>query len=119
MSLDTVFHNAAKTVFNVFKSIIHKVEFVRVTDDGFDEEKTEKFQVDMIVSSFDAKDVELLGFNRLIQPTDVKGMFRGKQLVGFTPTTTDIVVDGDTTYSVVATQTDPAQALWILLLRNT
>ncbi len=95
MSLDTVFHNAAKTVFKVFKSLIHKVEFVRVTDDGFDEETETKYPVDMIVSSFDAKDVETLSFSDLIQPTDIKGMFRGKQLASFTPSTTDVVVDGD------------------------
>lgn len=119
MSLAQTFHKAARTVFKVFKSLIHKVEFVRVTNDGFDEETETKYPVDMIVSSFEAKDVELLSFNNLIQPTDVKGMFRGEQLKDFTPATTDVVVDGEVTYSVVATQTDPAKALWILLLRNT
>ncbi len=123
MSLHTTFQNAAKTVFKVFKSLIFKVQYVVVLKDGFDVDTRTEHPVDMIIDTFAERDVQFLSFSNLIQPTDVKGMVRGQNLrdVGVSVlSTNDVIVrdDNGVEYAIIAYNTDPAEALYILLLRR-
>ncbi len=123
MSLHTTFQKAAKTVFKVFKSLIVKVTYVVVVKDGFGTDTRTEYSVDMIIDTFAERDVQFLSFSNLLQPTDVKGMIRGQNLrdVGVLSLgTEDIVIRDDTgvEYSIIAYNTDPAEALYILLLRG-
>ncbi len=123
MSLHTTFQKAAKTVFKVFKSLIFKVQYVVVLKDGFDVNTRTNHPVDMIVDTFAERDVQFLSFSNLIQPTDVKGLVRGQNLRDqgiATLSTSDVIVrdDNDVEYAIIAYNTDPAEALYILLLRK-
>ena len=123
MSLHNTFNKAAETVFKVFKSLIVKVDYIIVTDDGFDDVSTTPYPVDMIIDSFSERDVQFLSFSALIQPTDVKGLVRGRQLreKGVTVySTTDVIErkDNGVDYSIIAYSTDPAEALYTFLLRG-
>ncbi len=123
MSLKTTFNNAAETIFKVFKSLIVPVNYVTEVEDGFGTVKSTETPVDMIIDNFAERDVQYLSFSRLIQPTDVKGLIRGKQLrsLGITEldTTSKIVrIDNGVVFSIVAYDTDPAEALYTVLLRG-
>lgn len=117
MALYDIFHNAADTIFNVFKSLTHQAVYVSKFEDGFDVVTTTELDIDIIIDTFSERDVQFLSFSQLIQPTDVKGLVRGKQLTSIELSTNDLVrVDG-TEYTVVAYSTDPATAVYTLLLR--
>lgn len=123
MSLKNTFNKAAETVFKVFKSLIVEVDYTIITDDGFGTVDRDEYTVDMIIDNFSERDVQFLSFSALIQPTDVKGLIRGKQLrdKGVTQySTQDVIVkkDDGTEYSIIAYNTDPAEALYTFLLRN-
>ena len=123
MSLKNTFIKAAETVFKVFESLIVKVDYVVVTQDGFDVDTRDNYPVEMIIDNFAERDVQFLSFSNLIQPTDVKGLVQGQKLRDQKVTslsTQDVVVrkDNDVEYSIIAYSTDPAEALYTLLLRN-
>lgn len=122
MSLHTTFQNAAKTIFNVFKSLIIKADYVDIEKDGFDVNNETLYPVDVIIDNFAERDVQFLSFSNLIQPTDVKGLVRGKQLLdqGLTfPSTQDVLrVSDGREFSIVAHATDPARAMYTFLLRK-
>jgi hypothetical protein len=123
MALNTTFQKAAKTVFKVFSSLIVPVDYVVIVKDGFDVDTRTVYGVDMIIDSFAERDVQFLSFSNLIQPTDVKGLVRGQQMrdLGLSELgTNDVVVrkDNSVEYSVIAYNTDPAEALYTLLLRK-
>lgn len=118
MALDQVFKDAAKTIFEVFSSLIYKATYKVIVDDGFETPTETTTPVDLILDSFAERDVQFLSFSALIQPTDVKGLVRGEQLSGIEVSTSDLVVIGGVVYSIIAFSTDPAKALYTLLLRN-
>jgi len=123
MSLKDTFLKAANVIFNVFESLTHAVNYVVVIKDGFDVDTREEYPVDMIIDNFAERDVQFLSFSNLIQPTDVKGLIRGQQLrdLGVLELSTqDKVVRIDTSreFAIIAYSTDPAEALYTLLLRD-
>ena len=123
MSLKTTFTKAAETVFNVFSSLIVKVNYVVVVQDGFDVDTRTEYPVDMIIDTFAERDVQFLSFSNLIQPTDVKGLVRGQDLrdngvVAYSTRDTVVRIDNEVEYAIIAYSTDPAEALYTFLLRN-
>ena len=123
MSLNTTFQKAAEAVFAVFESLVYTVDYVVVEKDGFDIDSRTSYRVGMIIDTFAERDVQFLSFSNLIQPTDVKGLIRGQELrdAGVSVlSTNDVVVrdDNSVEYSIIAYNTDPAEALYTLLLRN-
>ena len=123
MSLHTTFQKAAKTIFTIFKSLIRQVDYTVVIDDGFTEATRTAHRVDMIIDTFAERDVQFLSFSNLIQPTDAKGMVRGQDLrdQGVSKLSTrDVVVrvDNGKEYAIIAYSTDPAEAVYTLLLRD-
>lgn len=118
MALKQVFINAAETIFTVFSSLIHAAQYKVIIDNGFDTPTIELTPVDIILDTFAERDVQFLSFSALIQPTDVKGLVRGEHLADIDVSTTDEVIIDDVTYSIIAFNTDPAEAVYTLLLRN-
>ncbi len=121
MSINTTIHKGVSTIFKVLKSLLYSAEYVDVVDDGFD--RTEViYTVDVIIDSFSERDVQFLSFSELIQPQDVKGLIRGSQLPVFPSSADVLIVGGDGPrsgkFSVIAFSTDPAGALFTVLLRR-
>jgi len=122
MSLKDTFNDVADTIFEIFSSLIVQATYISVYSDGFDtDERTEYQNISMIEDTFSEKDVRYLPFYSLIQPTDIKGLIKGRELrdrgiVEYS--TNDIIRVGDIDYSIVAYATDPAKALYTFLLRK-
>ena len=122
MSIKTVINKGVSTVFKVLKSIVYPAVYTTVQDDGFSTAVTKDYTVDVIIDSFSERDVQFLSFSELIQPQDVKGLIRGSQLPVY-PSSKDFLVVTSTDasngkYSVIASSTDPAFALYTVLLRR-
>lgn len=118
MALIDVFTQAADTIFTVFESLIVDASYVTVEDDGFDESVETPYPITLIIDGFAERDVQFLSFSNLIQPTDVKGLVRGSELTSVKVSTQDVVTVGDERYAIIAHNTDPAKAVYTLLLRN-
>ncbi len=118
MALNQVFINAAKTIFEVFSSLIYAAEYIVITDDGFDAPTRVSTNIDLIMDNFAERDVQFLSFSALIQPTDVKGLVRGEQLISIAVSTQDVIIINEVEYSIIAFNHDPAKALFTFLLRN-
>lgn len=119
MTLQTTFIEAARTVFEVFASLVHDSVYIQVEDDGFGTGTPVETPVGIIHDSFSKNDVQVVPFADLIQPTDIKGLILGEELT-VELSTRDMVRDNSTgeEYSVVAWTTDPARAVVTVLLRK-
>ena len=118
MSIKQAFIDGAKVIFNAFDSITNDVVYKSIFEDGFGVSNITETQVKMITDSFAERDVQFLSFSALIQPTDVKGLIQGDSLINVSPATSDKIIHGDVTYSVIAYHIDPAGALYTFLLRK-
>lgn len=126
MSLRDTFLKAADTVFKVFRSIVHSAVYVQVTESTWaDVPPTEvDHDVNVIIGSFGQDDIRTLSFSSFLQPTDMKGMIKGVELPR-PITTRDLlripandIFPAAREFSVVAWDTDPAEALFIFALRE-
>jgi|JFJP01.1.fsa_nt_gi hypothetical protein len=122
MGLKKVFTAGVNTAFKVLKDLVYSATYTTVQDDGFSTATTTDYQVDVIIDSFSERDVQFLSFSELIQPQDVKGLLKGAQLPVF-PSSRDLllVTSNDAAngqYRVIASTTDPAFALYTILLRR-
>jgi len=121
MALIDVFKGAAATAFQVFDSLTVDVNYVNVTEVKWEDEPgTETlYPAKMIKENFTQKDMYSLSFSSLIQPTDIKGLIQGVDMPA-TPTTQDLVrvTASGQEFHVIAWETDPANALYTLLLRE-
>lgn len=116
-----VFHNGAETIFKVFADIAHSATYISVTGKTDFEGETPvetPTAIDIIMDTFSERDTQFLSFSRLLQPTDVKALVRGRQLSAVALGTEDKVLVGDDTYHVIAYSTDPAGAVYTLALRK-
>jgi hypothetical protein len=120
MALNTAFNKVAKTIFKVFKSLAVSGSYVSVSRD-FEGTEVENavLPIDLIRDTFAERDTQFLSFYNQIQPTDLKGLVRGEQLTGVGLSTEDKVRAGTDEYHVIAWDTDPATAVYTLLLRKT
>ena len=123
MSLEDVFHDACETVFTVFESLIRDGEYLVTKTDGWDDTSAEpnSIPMDVIINAYSKKDVEQTSFYDLVQVTDLIVMIRGRQIT--TPLSTKNMMQithktlGVKLYSIEAWDTDPASALYVVLLR--
>lgn len=116
MGLNTVIGNAVKTIFTVFTDLSYVAIYHSATDDGFSSVVTTDYSVQAILDEWTTKDTRgsLASF---IQPTDTKCLLRGSD-ISFTIGPDDtITVDGNV-FSVITYATDPAKALYTLVLRK-
>ena len=126
MSLLNVFHNAAKVAFNVFDSLKKEGVYIRNTiESGWDDSTDpDNSPMDVIISSLSEEQLRQTRFYSEITPTDIVAMVLGK----------DIETHGirvrksdnfriyhrtyDQLYEIIGFDTDPAEALYLLLLRE-
>ena len=116
--LKNIFVKGVNTLFSTFEEAVHTGTYVQTTDNGFDDATSESNDVRCIFEKFTEKDVELLTFSKLIQPTDIKGLMPAEDV------TLDMNVKGycvfdDVEYTVEDSEIDPMGVLYTLLLRNT
>lgn len=118
MGLKNVFINGVNTVFSVLKDAVHKGQYVVIADDGFDNVSEVSYDVRVILDRFNQEDVEYSSFYDLIQPTDTKGLIPGEDLP-VSMNTANILQVGERKFAIVAFETDPMEAMFTLLLRDT
>jgi hypothetical protein len=117
MGLKNTFVRGVNTVFAILKDAVKKGQYIVVTDDGFDESSEVPHDVRVILDRFSQEDVEYSSFYDLIQPTDTKGMIPGEDLPVAMNTANTLTVEGRK-FAIVAFETDPMEALFTLLLRD-
>ena len=118
MGLQSVFINGVNTIFTVLKDAVKEGQYVVITDDGFNPRSEDSYPVRVILDRFTQDDVEFSSFYDLIQPTDTKGMIPGEDL-SVPMNTAGTLTVGDRKFTIVAFETDPVEALFTLLLRDT
>lgn len=118
MGLQKVFTKGVNTVFNVLNEAVHEGQYIAQTDDGWGNTSEASYPVRVILDQFKQEDVEFTSFYELIQPTDTKGLIPGEDIT-VAMKTSNIVQIGERTFTIVAFETDPMQAMFTLLLRDT
>jgi len=126
MDLNTVFHNAVATAFKVFKGLIKSGEYiVAVESKGWSSSGTPTTaSLDVIVNGLTQDQLKNTKFYTQMEPTDTVIMVKGKDLAekGIRVRNSDnFRIDFDTysTYfEIQGHETDPAQALYLILLRE-
>ncbi len=126
MSLEDVFHQACEIAFTVFESLIREGEYLITKTSGWEDESIpvvpDSIPLDIIINAYKKKDVEHTSFYNLVQVTDNIVMIRGAQITTPLSTKNSIRIKhktiGTKTYSIEAWDTDPASALYIVLLRS-
>lgn len=117
MGLKNTFVRGVNTVFSVLRDAVKQGQYIVITDDGFDGVSEDPHNVRVILDRFTQEDVEYSSFYDLIQPTDTKGMIPGEDLP-VAMNTSNILKVGDRKFAIVAFETDPMEALFTLLLRD-
>ena len=117
MSLEDVFHNAAKKIFKVFKSLQRDVTFVEVINNGFEKTETE-YPLKAIVDTFSYEDVQTVPFRSRLQPDDEKFLFLGREFPVQTVNTDDLIIHDGRVYTIVGWVSDPAKALYTIAGRK-
>ena len=123
MGLLSTFTKAADTCFTVFKEAVKPATFYSIVDTGFDDDNSD-YPVTIIEESFSEDDIKYLSFSEFIQPNDVKGLVRGKEIQTEIHSQSDKIgiTQKDSTvkmYTIVAFDRDPLSVLYTFLLRKT
>lgn len=123
MGLLATFTKAADICFSVFKEAVKPATYYSVVDTGFKNNNT-NYPVTIIEESFSEDDIKYLSFSEFIQPNDVKGLIRGRDIqteihsqsdkIGITQKDSSVKM-----YTVVAFDRDPLEVLYTFLLRKT
>lgn len=117
MGIKNVFVKGVETVFKVLKDAVKDGQYIVETDDGWGESSSVSQPVRIILDEFTQDDVDTASFSALIQPTDVKGLVPGKDLVSSISTSGFFVVD-ERRFTVVAFDTDAMNVMYTVLLRD-
>jgi hypothetical protein len=117
-NLRNIFLSGINTIFSVFEDAVKIGTYNLDTDNGFDDVTTESDAVRCIFEKFTEKDIELLTFSDLIQPSDVKGLIPAEDITLSMNTKGYCVFDG-VTYTVEGQDLDPMSVIYTLLLRKT
>jgi hypothetical protein len=122
MSIKTTIDKGVSTIFKVLKSLIHSATYTAVSSDGFSTATTVDYDISVIIDRFSERDVKFLSFSEFIQPQDLKGLVKGTDLA-ISPSSKDYVTITDSSiyagkYKVIAWDTDPATALFVMALRS-
>lgn len=120
MGLETIFSKVVESVFTVFNEAVKQAQYIVVTDDGWDTPTEVSSDIRIILDTFQQEDVKSISFNDLIQPTDVKGLVPGKDIIfsNISITTSDYIQVDGRKFTIVSFDTDPMKMLYILLLRD-
>lgn len=126
MSLLSTFHIAAKTAFDVFKSLQKDGTYiVKPVESGWDDsDDPVSVGLKVIPNNLSQKDLQNTRFYSEIQPTDTVIMVLGAEIIkaGIRVRTSDEFTIAYTSYTqlyeIKAFDTDPAEALYLILLRE-
>ena len=118
MSLKSAFVKGVNTIFTVFKDAVKDGEYVYTTNNGFDGDETESCSVRVILDNFKQDDIGSYSFAAKIQPTDTMGLVPGQDVTVSVVRTGAKITVIDRVFEVVAFDTDPLQALYTFLLRD-
>jgi hypothetical protein len=118
-SIRNTFLKGVETIFNVFDEAVKVGTYTLDFDNGFDDIITQTDVTRCIFEKFTEKDVELLTFSKLIQPTDIKGLMPSVDIVNVSEVNSQgRIVFTEGTYEVVAFDLDPMSVIYTLLLRK-
>lgn len=113
-----IFLAGIETLFKVFEEAVKTGIFYMPNDDGFDSATPDTDEdVRCLFETFNAKDVEVLSFSTLIQPTDIKGLVPGVDIT-LTMGTDCYFIFSSVRYSVEGYELDPMSVMYTLLLRK-
>lgn len=118
MGLKEIAAKGVETTFKVFKDAVKDGLYIVETDDGWGTTSSQSDEIRIILDRFRQEDLESTSFYELIQPTDSKGLVPGKDL-NLTVKASNIIQIGERKFTLVAFETDPFEALYTLLLRDT
>lgn len=126
MELSSTFHNAAKTAFVIFKSLQKDVSYiVKPEEDGWANSALPvSHPLKVIPNNLTQRDLQNTKFYSEIQPTDTVIMVLGAEIIkaGIRVRTSDEFSIAYTAYTqlyeVKGFDTDPAEALYLILLRE-
>lgn len=116
-NLKNIFIKGVNTLFNVFDEAVKTGTYTLVVDNGFDAVTTTSIDVRCIFEKFTEKDVELLTFSELIQPTDIKGLIPAEDITLEMNVKSYCTFEG-TKYMVEGQELDPMGVIYTLLLRD-
>ena len=126
MGLDTVFSSAVDTLFVVFKDFVCKGEYsIAPVDSGWDDSPDPvTHEMDVIVNGLTQSELKNTSFYSQIAPTDTVIMIKGSDIEknsirirnsdSFKITHKTYTQD----YLIIDHDTDPAEALFLVLLRE-
>ncbi len=116
-NLRNIFIKGINTLFNVFNEAVKTGTYTLVVDNGFDDKTETSIDVRCIFEKFTEKDVELLTFSKLIQPTDIKGLIPAEDVTLEMNVKSYCTFEG-TKYTVEGKELDPMSVIYTLLLRD-
>lgn len=130
MSILQEFRDIPEVVFDVFEElIIPSNHIIPAKKTGWSDDVTESVvtELDIIPASFKKEEIDDLSFRNEVQPTDVIVMIKGnevasKGVIFRSSHSFELFENGrdnePETFSVIASDTDPAKALYLVLLRR-
>jgi hypothetical protein len=126
MGLDSVFINAVEIAFTVFTSLVKEGKYIVSSDEvGWGStDLPNEYPMESIVNGLSQEDKKNTSFANLILPTDTIVMVRGtniKSNVGNVKNSDifQLKLGGAwETFNIVSHDTDPAEALFLILLRK-
>jgi hypothetical protein len=126
MGLNEVFTSAVETVFTIFTDFVKEGKYMILPEEsGWEEgEVPSEYPMDVIVNGLSQRDLRNSKFFAQIQPTDTVIMVKGKNVIdaGIRVRNSDSFIitfrTGDQEFTIIDHETDPAEALYLILLRE-
>lgn len=122
MGIKATFAKGVERIFTAFGDVVKEGIYVLTDDDGWGNVTTiSSNPMRVITDKFEKEDLEKASFSELVQHTDTKGLvpavdFTSQSLI---PKTGKVFKVDDVEFTIEAFDTDPAEAMYTLLLRNT
>lgn len=126
MGLNDVFISAVDTVFSVLSDFVVTAQYIVPPDSSgwSDTEVLSTYELKTILNGMSQNDLRSTKFFAQIAPTDTVAMVKGSEIKsnGVRVRASDTMIvpvnSIDTTFEVIAYDTDPAFALYMILLRE-
>jgi len=126
MSLNTVFSGAVDTIFTVFKDLVKQGNYLRLpAESGWeDSEVPTSYDISVIVNGLSQKEISNTKFYAHMNPTDTVIMVKGSEIAAheLRIRSSDLIQIVFSTYTglfeIIDHETDPAEALFLILVRE-
>ena len=123
MAIDTIIKKGVSTIFKILNPLVHPANYVIESDDGFGVTTSTTYPVSVIITTFTEDDMlKHVRLSNLIQAQDLQGLVKASD-IPVELTSGDYLTITDTSifngrHNVVGWDTDPVNALYILILRR-